>query len=384
MFNVRVTTEIPAERSGHIDTAFLISVILLWGFGTVTLFITSTNVAVRIFDDALYFVKRQMLYSIAGFALMTLFAVFPLETLRRVLPKLAFGSFMLCLMVFLPVIGVERNAARRWIRMPLFGTFQPSETAKFVVILFLANLFTKQIDSEGDVQIKLFAPVTGLGLFVAVIFLQKDFSNGAFMLAIGIVLFFVAGLRIRWFLSLCIFIVPITILFICTEPYRVNRLIAFLCPGYDIYGLNYQSNMSRLAINAGELFGKGFGSGLIRINRIPEVQSDYIFAGWTEAMGFVGVLSYFVLLFFFAWRGFRASITTTDRFGSYCAFGATASVIMQSLLNCGIVCNAFPATGIPLPFFSSGGSSLLITFIMSGIILQISRIQTKRIRKIYS
>ncbi|WP_162502752.1 FtsW/RodA/SpoVE family cell cycle protein [Treponema endosymbiont of Eucomonympha sp.] len=86
MFNVRVTTEIPAERSGHIDTAFLISVILLWGFGTVTLFITSTNVAVRIFDDALYFVKRQMLYSIAGFALMTLFAVFPLETLRRVLP----------------------------------------------------------------------------------------------------------------------------------------------------------------------------------------------------------------------------------------------------------------------------------------------------------
>jgi cell division protein FtsW len=114
---------------------------------------------------------------------------------------------------------------------------------------------------------------------------------------------------------------------------------------------------------------------LTLIKRIPEVQADYIFAGWTEAMGFLGVLAYFVLLSYFSWRGYRIAFSCPDRFGSLTAFGCTTSILFQSLINCGVVSSALPATGIPLPFFSAGGSSLIITFCMCGLILNVSRLK---------
>jgi cell division protein FtsW len=154
----------------------------------------------------------------------------------------------------------------------------------------------------------------------------------------------------------------------------VNRLIAFVMPQYDLYGLNYQSNVARLAIGAGEFLGEGIGSGLTYINRIPEIQADYIFVGWVEAMGFVGVLSYYALLLFFSWRGYTIAMKCPSRFGTRAAFGCTTSIFLQTLINTGVVCGALPATGIPLPFFSSGGSSLLITFAMCGLIMNVSRI----------
>jgi cell division protein FtsW len=146
-------------------------------------------------------------------------------------------------------------------------------------------------------------------------------------------------------------------------------------PEFDLYGINYQSNVARFAISVGNLFGEGIGAGLTQIKRIPEVYADYIFAGWTEAMGFLGVLAYFALLVYFAWRGYRVAWRCPDRFGALTAFGCTTSIFFQSLINCGVVSSALPSTGIPLPFFSSGGSSLIITFCMCGLIINTSRLQ---------
>jgi cell division protein FtsW len=209
---------------------------------------------------------------------------------------------------------------------------------------------------------------------VLLIFAQKDFSTGLFVLMVGTALLFAAGMKIGWFFAFCLLAVVGSGLFVFMEPYRVNRLIAFVRPEYDLYGLNYQSNAARIAIGAGKLFGEGVGSGLSRINRIPEIQADYIFLGWAESMGFIGVLSYFALVLFFAWRGFVISLRCPDRFGGLLAFGCTVSIVFQTLINCGVVCGALPATGIPMPFFSSGGSSLLVTFAMCGIVLNVSRV----------
>jgi cell division protein FtsW len=292
--------------------------------------------------------------------------------IKKILPIAVVAIFILCLMVFLPVIGVNRNGARRWIKLPHHATLQPAEFAKLAVILFLANYFSKE--KKSDSVEKISQPVLGTGIFVLTVFLQKDFSTAVLILLLGGLLFFVAGARILKIITLVLLSIPVIVLFVFSEPYRIYRLIAFLKPDFDIHGINFQSHMASIAITAGGILGSGLG-GMTQINRIPEVQSDYIFAGWAEAMGFSGVLIYLCILGFFAYRGISIALKCSDRFASLCAFGSTAAVTLQSLINCGVVAHALPQTGIPLPFFSAGGSSLVTVFTFCGLLLAISRIK---------
>ena len=153
----------------------------------------------------------------------------------------------------------------------------------------------------------------------------------------------------------------------------MNRLIAFLRPDYDIHGMNFQLAASRRAITAGGFWGSGFGTGLRYARNIPEVQADFVFAGWCEAMGFFGVIIYFAILLYFGWRVLSIARHAKNRFESYTAIGCGASVVLQSLLNCGVVCGALPSTGINLPFFSAGGSSVIAMMIACGLLINISR-----------
>ena len=354
------------------DSGLAASIVLLLGLGLITLYITSASYASRIFGDPLYFIKRQSISIALGFVFLFVFAKLDTVVLRKILPVLVISIFILCLLTFLPGIGVERNGARRWIRLPLFSTFQPSEAAKLAVILFLANLFEKKHDRLDNPMLSVYPAAVGLFAFVLIVFLQDDFSTAVFLLLTGLIMFFIAGVKIYWFAIFALFAVPISVLFIFTEAYRVNRLIAFLRPEFDINGLNYQIIVSRRAVSAGGFFGQGFG-GMERINAIPEVQADFIFAGWAEAMGFIGVVLYMVLLGFFAYRSFAIAFACTDRFKSLTAFGCALAIVMQSLVNIAVVSGLLPATGIPLPFFSSGGSSILITLCLCGILINVSR-----------
>ncbi|MDR3312596.1 MAG: putative lipid II flippase FtsW [Spirochaetaceae bacterium] len=368
-----IRVDSPVDAPGKNDFGFAVTIMLMWGLGILTLWTSSSGYGMRLFQNQNYFVIRQLFYSVAALACLLFFANVRMDVLRSILPFLVVGSIVLCLFVFVPGIGIEKNGSRRWLRIPHVMTFQPSETAKIAVVLFIANLLAKRRgDEEKDIRIS--TPAIGLAVMVLIIFLQKDFSSGVFVLMMGISIFFVAGMKIGWFLAYSFLAFLGSLLFVFLEPYRVNRLIAFMMPKFDLYGLNYQSNVARLAIGAGELFGEGIGGGLTYINRIPEVQADYIFVGWVEAMGFVGVLAYFALLLFFAWRGYTVAVKCPSRFGALTAFGCTTSIFLQTLINTGVVCSALPSTGIPLPFFSAGGSSLLITFAMCGLILNVSRI----------
>ena len=230
-----------------------------------------------------------------------------------------------------------------------------------------------QRDSLKESGFNIGQAVVGLFFTVLIVFLQDDFSTAFFIMLVGLLMFFVAGIKLGWFLGFCVFSLPIIVLFICTESYRVKRLIAFFNPEQYSHGVNYQINASRRAISSGGFLGEGFGSGLKRVSGIPEVQADFIFAGWSEAMGFLGVILFFVLIIYFAWRGYKIAFKCEDRFRSYVAFGIVTSIVLQTLLNCGVVCGALPATGIPLPFFSSGGSSLIITLLMCGVVINISK-----------
>ena len=362
----------PIEKYRRTDKGLLVATLLLWGLGIFTLYITSPNTGLRLFEKRYYFVERQLISSAIGFAGLIFFALLPVEKIRKLLMYFVMGTLVLCVLTLIPGIGEVHKGARRWIRIPFLSTFQPSELAKFAVVLYLANLFDKQNEQPDEAQKRVLPEIIGLIAFVVVIFMQKDFSTGMFVFGVGIIMFFVAGAKLSWLGPFALLAIPAAILMISIEPYRISRVAAFISPDDFTKTEGYQQFAAERAITAGGFWGQGFGSGLTKINSIPEVQADYIFAGWTEALGLLGVLAYFAALAFFAWRAFSVALSTPNRFAAYGTFGCALMIVLQSLLNCAVVSGAVPTTGIPLPFFSSGGSSLITTLCMCGFMLNAS------------
>lgn len=368
----------PEEKYHKSDVAFLISVVLLWGLGLFTLFVCSQNYASRFFNnDSFYFVKRQLITSLAGFILFGFFMILDMKTIKKFVIVLVIGSLVLCIMTFIIPLSIEKNGARRWLRLPFNFTFQPSELVKLTVVLYLANYFDKQFEIKEECERDVLPCVGIFLLFVVLVLCQKDFSTSLFIVIVGILMFYVSGSKLKWFWPFLILSIPVIIIMITSVQYRVDRIIGFLNPSEGGNSYNYQVKASKEAIMAGGFWGNGIGRGLSKLDLIPEVQADYIFAGWSESMGFIGVVGYFVLLAFFAWRGYKAAFNCPSRFASYGSFGCVTIIFLQSIMNCMVVCGLLPSTGIPLPFFSVGGSSIIITLGMCGFILNASRCEDK-------
>ena len=369
----------PAEKYHKSDIWLFISILLLWGLGMFTIFVCSQGYAARFFNnDAFYFVKRQLICSAAGVALFFAFFLFDMETIKKLVIYIVLVTLVLCALTFIKPLSIEKNGARRWIRFPFGFTFQPSELVKFALVLYLASYFDKlseDVSGEKDVL-----PCVGVFLLmVLLVLLQKDFSTSVFITLVGILLFFVAGAKLRWVFPFLLIAIPVGIIIVASEQYRIERIIGFLKPSEGTQSFNYQANASKAAISAGGVWGAGIGRGLSKLNSIPEVQADYIFAGWSEAMGYVGVIAYILLLVLFAWRGYKAAFSCPDRFAAYGCFGCVSVIVMQSVVNCMVVCGLLPSTGIPLPFFSVGGSSIIVTLAMCGFILNASRCDEKAV-----
>ena len=369
----------PAEKYHKSDVWLFISILLLWGLGMFTIFVCSQGYAARFFNnDAFYFVKRQLICSAAGVALFFAFLIFDMQTIKKLVIYIVLVTLILCALTFIKPLSIEKNGARRWIKFPFGFTFQPSELVKFSLVLYLASYFDKlseDVSGEKDVL-----PCVGVFLLmVLLVLLQKDFSTSVFITLVGILMFFVAGAKLRWVFPFLLIAIPIGIIIVASEQYRIERIIGFLKPSEGTQSFNYQANASKAAISAGGIWGSGIGRGLSKLNSIPEVQADYIFAGWSEAMGYVGVIAYILLLVLFAWRGYKAAFSCPDRFAAYGCFGCVSVIVMQSVVNCMVVCGLLPSTGIPLPFFSVGGSSIIITLAMCGFILNASRCDEKAV-----
>ena len=321
------SAEKPVESSGKIDIQLIISVILLLGLGLFALSICSSAYAERMFHDPGYFIKRQLINTGLGIVVMIVCATINIKVIRRLLPVIVIASLILCLLTFVPGIGSERNGAQRWIIIPFVGSLQPSEIAKLAMVLFLANYFDKQYSLKNENDRSVVQGLIGLGIFVLLVLLQKDFSTAVFIFVVGIFIIFITGSSLIWILPVLGLGVPALLLFVFMEPYRVQRLIAFCNPEYSQSRWNYQAMAAERAISAGGILGTGSGSGLFFSSRIPEIQADYVFAGWVEAMGLLGVLVYFALLLFFSYRGFRSAFNAADRFQGLCGVGCTALIL---------------------------------------------------------
>lgn len=361
------------EHHNKSDSYFIISVVLLAGFGLFTQYYCTQGYAQRLFGDSFYFVKRQLSCLVVGVFFFMLLSTLKITVIKKTLPILFLFTIVLCILTFIPSLSVEKNGARRWIKMPFNFTLQSSEVVKFTIVIFLANIFDKQLSIPNPDERNILPCVGVLLFFSALILFQKDLSTALFIFMVAICMFFVAHMNIKWVFAIAILAIPTVILFVTSEQYRLDRIIAFVRPEYGAATINYQSIAAKRAISAGGLWGVGIGTNLIQSSRIPEVQADYIFASWAEAMGLLGVVAYFFLLGVFTFRGYKIALTTENRFAAFGAFGFVTMILLQSLLNCAVVVGVLPTTGIPLPFFSLGGSSIIITLCMCAFIVNVSR-----------
>jgi cell division protein FtsW len=362
-----------ALKKATFDHALIVCTVLLTGAGIATLYSASYAFAELWYKgDRWHFVSRQLTLAAVGFVFFFITANIKMTMLRSSIKFLLPLAVILCLLTFVPGIGMNINGASRWIGIGGF-TFQPSEFVKLALPLYLAHIFDKKKEKLDTFLSGVLPPTLITTLFFTLILLQNNFSTAVFIASNALVMFFLAGIKKRYFVSAAVVFMPVSFLLILTKEHRLRRLISFIWPEWEPRGAGYQVNASVLTISSGGLWGKGVGQGTRKIGSVPEIQSDFIFSAYSEEGGFIGVVVFILVFAFFAWRGYRAAMRAGDTFSRLLACGMVTMIVTQVLLNIAVVVGAVPATGVPLPFFSAGGSSLLITLIMSGMILNVSR-----------
>ena len=363
-----------AERVQRTSPDFVLIgvLILLIGLGLSMLYSASYYRAEVLYGEPEQFFRRQVMWIGLGAVAAVIAMQVPISLVRRGIPALLLVAFVLMILSFVPGVGAQYLGARRWIF--LFGySFQPSELVKLALVLYLAFILEKKQDRMDDPVNALLPPLIVVVLLASLIYLQNDFSTALFVSFVSLVMFFVARVRIRYFISLGVMAIPLATILLLSREHRVNRILAYLDPAHDPSDTGYQILASRTALVQGGFWGRGIGQGTRKFGSLPEAHSDFVFASIGEELGFIGVAVVLILFLAFAYRGFSIAFSTDDTFEALLAFGLTAVILFQALLNMAVVSGLVPATGIPLPFFSQGGSSVFVTLVMCGLLLGLSR-----------
>ncbi|MFW5693630.1 MAG: putative lipid II flippase FtsW [Alkalispirochaeta sp.] len=362
------------SQDHRFDPVFLALVLVLIILGLGMLWSASWYRAQQLYGEPLRFVLRHGMWMAAGILVMGIGALIPLQWIRRLLPVIVLGSVAVSLMTFVPGISARYMGAQRWII--LFNvSFQPSEILKATMVIYLAHILSRRDGDFDDPVHTLIPPVIIVFVFAGIVLLQNDFSTAVFIGVVAAAMFYTAGVPHHYFAGLLTLSVPVTVIMLFTREHRVRRIIAFLNPNYDPSGSGYQILAARRALENGGFWGAGVGRGTRKFGGLPEAQSDFLFAVAAEELGFVGVVVIIALFLLLFGRGLYLARRQEDPFRSLLIFGLITSVFLQALLNIAVVAGAVPATGIPLPFFSAGGSSLVITFAMCGLILNASGVE---------
>lgn len=328
------------------------------------------------FGDAFYFLKRQLLFGLLpGIILAYLAYRLPLSWFKKIAPVLLILNIICLILVFVSPFRLLENGAERWLKVgPL--SFQPSEFLKITLILFIAGWLSAKTKNEVNSFSKTILPFLALTLGIgALVLLEPATGNFIITLVGAFSILLVAGLRFKKLILALAIVGLVIILVVVTSPYRYERVIHFLNPAKDTTGLNknYQSRQSLIGVGSGGLWGVGFGHSQQKYNYLPESYSDLIFAVWAEEFGFVGVLALILLFLIFGFLGFAIAKKSYDSFSGYLAVGLISWLLSQAFLNMAVSSSLLPIIGIPLPFFSAGGSILLVTLLSVGLLLNIAK-----------
>ena len=369
---------LPLRQLPAMDLPFLVLVLTLVGFGLVMLASASSAVALYRRGDAWAYLRPQLLYAALGLVGLWLASRVDYHIFHKLAwPLLALSLVLLVAVLFMP----EYNGCKRWLVLPGLGTLQPSEIAKFAVVLVFSHVISLNHDQMKRFSVGVLPFALVLGVVAALMLLEPHLSGTLLILGIGAVLMFVGGTGLKWFvlagvsgvaaIGAAVVIMPDLV------PYAADRLNSWLDPFADPLGDGHQTIQSLYAIGSGGAAGLGLGNSRQKHLFVPEPQNDFIFSIVCEELGFVvgacAVVGLFVLLL---WRGITLAAHAPDRFGALLVVGFTVQVALQAVLNMAVVTNTIPNTGISLPFFSSGGTSLMMLLGEMGVVLSVSRGET--------
>jgi cell division protein FtsW len=345
-------------------------VLTLTALGVVMVFSAGAAFAAKKYGDWTYFLKRDAIYALIGVGAFT----FGLRTDYGLYRRWSYPLLFLSvgLLVGVLVVGTRVGGAMRWFRLgPL--SFQPSEVAKFGLVLYLAVLLARKAEKVKTFSMGFVPPLMVTGVVVALLLKQPDLGNGVIMGVMALGLLFVAGTRTSYIIFAVLLAAPVGWkVFITGTAWRMRRMLAFLDPWSYCQTAGYQLCESLITVGSGDAFGLGLGAGRQKLFFLPEAHTDFILAIIAEELGFVGVVAVALAFATLVWRGILAGMRARDLFGSYLAFGLTSLFGLQALVNMGVVLGLLPTKGLPLPFISYGGTSLVISLFMAGVIANIS------------
>ena len=373
---------------GPMDLPFLMLVLLLLGIGLIMMFSASYATAYYNDGDPLIYITRQAMFAGVGVAAMYVVSKINYQTFRWMAPIALVGSIFLLILIYTP-LGVEHGGARRWLRLGI--EFQPSEFAKISVILFFAARLCKRdtekhrryknrtfwgrlynlLDRIGFIEL---VPYMGVLVVVAALVIKQPHMSGTLLiLAGGASVLFAAGIHWGWFLAGGSLVGALAAIIIAFTPYMNARIDLWQNPWEYIQGNGYQTVQSLIAMGSGGLLGKGLGNSMQKMLYLPELENDFVFPIVVEELGFVGGLVVLVLFALLILRGYWLALHARDKFGALTIVGIITLLAVQVFLNIGVVTNLIPNTGISLPFFSYGGTALMIQLAEMGMVLSISR-----------
>ena len=364
-----------------LDMPLLIFILVLLAIGLVMLFSASYANSYYLQGNSYYYISRQAVFAVFGVAAMLLISTFDYHSFHK-LAIVIFGVslFLLVFLLICRYAHIESIAnwegdATRWLNFG-FVSFQPSEIAKFALIVLFAHMISRNLDRMDTFRYGVVPYVAIIGLFAALIFLESHLSATLIILALGAIMMFVGGTKPRWFLIGGVLVAAVLLFVVVTKGgYQMDRIRIWLDPfSSDLdRDLTHQTRQSLYAIGSGGLLGVGLGQSRQKYLYLPAPQNDFIFAIVCEELGFVGACLIIVLFALLIWRGYTIALHAKDRFGMLIAVGITTQIGMQVMLNIAVVTNTIPNTGISLPMFSYGGTSLCMILGELGILLAVSR-----------
>ncbi|SCH28804.1 Cell division protein FtsW [uncultured Ruminococcus sp.] len=370
---VRKQVKTRKRSIGEMDTAFLFIVLILLAFGLIMVFSASYANALYYDHDSLKYIKKQGMFAVVGVVAMMIVSKIDYRLYKKfVVPIALLGYALLVIVLFF-----EHDGARRWIYLGPLGTFQPSEYMKMAIIVIFSVLISKNYEKMGTMRYGVVPFALILMATIGLVMLEPHLSGSLIIAGIGVIMMYVGGTKLRYFLML----LPIGalgvvgIILLKDVSYMADRIHNWLDPfsNSNIHGDVWQTCQSLIAIGSGGVMGLGLGGSQQKYLYLPEPQNDFIFAIVCEELGMIGAVLVITLFVLLVYRGFSIANQAPDKFGAMLAIGITIQIGLQALLNIGVVTNAIPNTGISLPFFSYGGSALLLQLIEMGIVLNISR-----------
>ncbi len=355
------------------DRWLLFTTVLLCAGGLVMVTSASVAFAYQQHQSTFYYAERQAAWLVIGFTALFVIGRLDYRKLRPLAPAGAVAAALLMILVLVPHVGVSVNGARRWFEAGPLGTFQPSELGKLAFAVFIAHWIDRNSQRMGEFN-QVFIPFTAMLVGVlALLMLQRDLGTAVVMVGIFASAYWAGGGRLRHLIllgaGLALGFVAVTLL----EPYRFARLSAFKNPWADPLGAGFQATQSLYGLASGGFFGVGIGHSIEKYGWLPEAHTDFIFAIVGEETGLIGTTLVMLGFIVFGLRGYRASLRAPDRFGMALAASITTWITFEALLNMATVTNTLPITGVPLPFFSYGGTALATTLAAVGVLLSIAR-----------